>query len=92
MFHETIARMCVATQSALENPRLFALTQAALIQLNGAAAAQGLALCAAHLLKALAFLGLRPSLSSCVGCGAEMTAECQDAMVFAPFLFTSGLF
>lgn len=73
------------TQSGLENPRLFALTEAALLQLNRADTIQAPALCAAHLLKALAFLGLRPCLTSCVGCGSDMTVNRPDALVFVSY-------
>lgn len=61
------------TQMGLENPRLFALTQAALASLCRVPAAQVPAVCAAHLLKTLAFAGLRPSLDVCVGCGQPVS-------------------
>lgn len=60
------------TQMGLENERLFALTRAALTSLGRVEATQVPAICAAHLLKALAFAGLRPSLDVCVGCGREV--------------------
>ncbi len=57
------------TQTGLENARLFALTRTALASLCRVDAAQAPAVCAAHLLKTLAFAGLRPSLDTCVVCG-----------------------
>ncbi|MCB7036919.1 DNA repair protein RecO [Eggerthella sinensis] len=62
------------TQMGLENERLFALTRAALASLGRVEAAQVPAVCAAHLLKTLAFAGLRPSLDMCVGCGRTLPA------------------
>lgn len=73
------------TQDGLESPRLFALTQAALACLNTASATQAPALCAAHLLKALALSGLRPSLTSCVGCGCNVALERSDQVVFVSY-------
>ncbi|MEI3230765.1 MAG: DNA repair protein RecO [Gordonibacter pamelaeae] len=71
------------TQEGLANPRLFALTEAALDALDGALAPQAPAVCAAHLLKALAFSGLRPSLSSCAVCGADVPGG-ADAGTWCP--------
>lgn len=69
------------TQLGLESPKLFALTRVALACLNDVEANQAPALCAAHLLKTLAFSGLRPSFSRCVGCGAEVSANHSQDMV-----------
>lgn len=60
------------TQMGLENPRLFALTCTALSSLCRVEPSQAPALCAAHLLKALALAGLRPSLDACACCGAAV--------------------
>lgn len=60
------------SQSSLENPRLFAATERALATMDSADDPHRLALAAAHLLKILAFSGLRPSLEVCVGCGAPV--------------------
>ena len=73
------------TQAGLESPRLFALTEAALARLAVAEPSQAPALCAAHLLKALAFSGLRPSLASCVGCGCEVVPSRADQPVFVSY-------
>ncbi|HIW75234.1 MULTISPECIES: DNA repair protein RecO [Gordonibacter] len=73
------------TQAGLETPRLFALTEAALTRLDAAEPSQAPALCAACLLKALAFCGLRPSLSTCVGCGAEVALGRPDELVFVSY-------
>ncbi|OUO91504.1 DNA repair protein RecO [Gordonibacter sp. An230] len=56
-------------QDGLENPRLFALTRAALSSLGRVEAARAPAIVAGHLLKALAFAGLRPSFDVCAVCG-----------------------
>lgn len=61
-----------ATHTGLENPRLFALTRTALAALGRARPQQAPAMCAAHLVKALALLGLRPSFALCARCGAEV--------------------
>lgn len=63
------------TQMELENPRLFALTRAALASLGRVDALRAPTVCAAHLLKALAFAGLRPSLDVCAGCGRPVAAQ-----------------
>lgn len=73
------------TQMGLESPRVFALTEAALARLDEAPASQAPAFCAAHLLKTLAFSGLRPSLTACVGCGAEVDTDRPDAVVFVSY-------
>ena len=76
------------TQKGLANPRLFALTEAALGALDAAKAPQAPAVCAAHLLKALALSGLRPSLSSCAVCGAEVRGGAEAGTV--PLSFCEG--
>lgn len=68
------------TQAGLENPRLFDLTRAGLSSLGRAEAPQVPAVCAAHLLKTLAFAGLRPSLDVCAGCGRGVVAGLPDAL------------
>lgn len=60
------------TQLGLENPRLFGLTRAGLAALGDCERRAVPALTAAHLLKALAFAGFRPNLSSCAVCGRDM--------------------
>ena len=60
------------TQAGLENPRLFALTQAAFAHLCACSVGQAPALTAAHLLKTLAFCGFRPCLHVCVHCGGPV--------------------
>lgn len=76
------------TQAGLENPRLFALTRAALASLGRVEPAQVPAVCAAHLLKTLAFAGLRPSLDVCVGCGRDVPPGPEGA--FAPLSYQEG--
>mgnify|MGYP004473963465 CR=1 FL=1 len=63
------------TQEGLPVPRLFDMTHVAFGALEGADAARVPLIAAAHLLKALSFAGLRPHLSSCVACGADVRAQ-----------------
>lgn len=69
------------TQEGLTNPRLFSLTKAALDALDAASAPLAPAICAAHLLKALAFAGFRPSLSSCAVCGSAVQSNSDKEAV-----------
>ena len=69
------------TQMGLENPRLFALTRTALSSLGRVDHAQVPAVCAAHLLKTLAFAGLRPSLDVCVSCGRDVEAVPESGLM-----------
>ena len=69
------------TQMGLENPRLFALTRTALSSLGRVDPAQVPAVCAAHLLKTLAFAGLRPSLDVCVSCGRDVEAVPESGLM-----------
>lgn len=68
------------TLDGLENPRLFALTQTALDSLGRVEATHVPKICAAQLLKTLAFVGLRPSLRVCVCCGREVPLEGADGV------------
>lgn len=58
-------------QLGLENSKLFEMTEKALKLLSGADISDVLPLTAAHLLKACAFSGFRPSLKNCVICGSK---------------------
>ncbi len=60
------------TQTELEDTQLFALTQTAFECLGRVETSQVPVITAAHLLKALAFAGLRPSFEQCVGCGQAL--------------------
>ncbi|MCL2826395.1 MAG: DNA repair protein RecO [Eggerthellaceae bacterium] len=62
-------------QAGLSNPRLFDMTVAAFSCLDSAALETVPALTAAHLLKALAFVGLRPMLTACAVCGSPIARE-----------------
>ncbi len=73
------------TQMGLESPRLFALTEVALAKLSTAEVEQAPALCAAHLLKALAFSGLRPSFSTCVCCGSDVSRTHADTPLYLSY-------
>ena len=59
-------------QDGLDNERLFPLFEAFLENLELASAKEGLALCGAAILKIMAYLGFKPSLSSCVECGRSI--------------------
>lgn len=60
------------SQVNLPTPKLFAMTQVALACLARVDLAQVPLVTAAHLLKTLAFAGLRPSFTSCVSCGCDI--------------------
>lgn len=62
-----------ATLDSLENDKLFPLTFKALHLLNETApeSDHALPLCIAHLIKAVSFLGFKPQLRQCIGCGSE---------------------
>ncbi len=75
------------TQMGLENPHLFALTQVALSSLGKADTSRVPMICAAHLLKTLAFVGLRPSFDRCVGCGNPLPIVQTSRVAFS---FTEG--
>ena len=60
---------------------LFALTRTALSSLGRVDPAQVPAVCAAHLLKTLAFAGLRPSLDACVSCGRDVEAVPESGLM-----------
>lgn len=75
---ELLARV---TQDALENSRLFDLTCVALESLVRVEPSMAPAICAAHLLKTLAFIGVRPGLHSCVVCGQKSSQWKSGNMV-----------
>ena len=70
-------------QRDLENPRLFQATARALEVMDGADDAHRLAVASAHLVKTLAFAGLRPSLEVCVGCGAPIDLREGERLPFS---------
>lgn len=76
------------TQMGLENPQLFALTRTAFSCLGSVGADKAPLICAAHLLKALAFAGLRPNLVTCVACGTPVSLEGADP--FVPLSYREG--
>lgn len=76
------------TQMGLESPHLFALTKTALGSLGHVAPAQVPAVCAAHLIKVLAFCGLRPSFDTCVECGCKVQRTRPDDLV--PLSYREG--
>ena len=68
------ASLCVelldrATLGALESPQLYPLTMKALSYLCTCELEQTLTISAAHLIKAVSFLGFKPELHECIGCG-----------------------
>lgn len=73
------------TQRELAVPKLFELTQVALAALNATEVEKAPAMTAAHLLKALAFLGIRPSLDVCVKCGSPLDLTSGGDMIGLSF-------
>lgn len=71
------------SQRDLANPRLFQATEKVLSALDHADSGHRLALSTAHLIKTLAFSGLRPSLEVCVGCGAPLTLSEGEKLPFS---------
>ncbi len=69
------------TQAGLANPSLFPLTQTALRVMQEADEGQVYSITAAHLLKTLAFVGLKPSFDFCVTCGASVPLESNGSML-----------
>lgn len=63
------------SQLGLENEQLFPLTSVALASLGRVDVPHVPGLSAAHLLKTLAFAGLRPSFDRCVSCGCEVLSH-----------------
>ena len=72
------------TLDALESPKLFPLTRTALAALGTAEVPQVPGLCAAHLLKTLAFSGFRPSFSACAACGRPLDLSARGNVPFSP--------
>ncbi|MBR5259528.1 MAG: DNA repair protein RecO [Eggerthellaceae bacterium] len=73
-------------QEGLENPVLFKASSVAYSALNEAELSAAPAICAAHLLKTLAYAGLRPSFEACVGCGCEIDENVESLR----FSFSEG--
>ena len=73
------------TQLELENEKLFALTRSALEHLEKADTKSVPVLTAAHLLKAMAFSGFKPSLTTCVCCGKSVDVSDADSTVFVSY-------
>lgn len=64
--------MARLSQPDLASPKLYALTSSALDRMEESDPSAALALCAAHMLKAFAFSGFRPSFDRCVVCGSRI--------------------
>lgn len=80
-----------ATLSSLENKNLYPLTVKALHLLSEVESGQVLLFCAAHLIKTLSFLGFKPELSLCVGCGNDQViARCLDEGRSCTFSYLEG--
>lgn len=60
------------TQMGLENPKLFAMSDAALAKIDEVDTALVPSITAGHLLKALSLAGFRPSISTCALCGSPV--------------------
>ncbi|MCL1796852.1 MAG: DNA repair protein RecO [Eggerthellaceae bacterium] len=69
------------TERNLANPRLFELTQTAFKALCDASPHKAVSLTAAHLLKTLALVGLKPSFDACSLCGCDIDLDNADALV-----------
>lgn len=83
--------MARLSQPDLASPRLFALTSSALGHAEGVDASGAVALCAAHMLKAFAFAGFRPSFDRCVTCGKPIDlAELAASWRTVPFSAAEG--
>lgn len=72
-----------STQISLENDRLFPMSVSALEHMQQVSLQTSLALCAAHLLKTLAYLGVRPNLDSCSLCGATVDLASSEEFSFS---------
>lgn len=70
--------MARLSQPGLEAPKLFSLTSSALSHIDQSDESEALALCAACMLKAFAFAGVRPHLAQCVACGKPLEAPPID--------------
>ncbi len=77
-----------ASLEDLENSQIFPLSQKALSTLENSESAYAPSICAAHLLKALAFLGFKPNLVSCVACGLPIIDTSSQASI--PFSVIDG--
>ncbi len=71
------------TQPSLEEPRLFQASSVAFAALEEASRSGAPAIAAAHLLKTLAFSGLRPALEGCVVCGGPAQEQARGMMRFS---------
>lgn len=76
------------TQADLDEPRLFRASSVAFDALEAAPRALAPAIAGAHLLKVLAFAGLRPSLDACIVCGMPLDVALTDVTV--RFSFREG--
>jgi DNA repair protein RecO (recombination protein O) len=72
--------LAFVSDDGLADARLFVMTSAAFRKMGEAKASDALALCAAHLLKILSVIGFRPSLDSCIRCGAHVSLGCRDTV------------
>lgn len=78
------------TQQDLEEPRLFQASSVAFSSLEDAPASMAPALAGAHLLKTLAFAGLRPSLDTCAVCGTLLDLAHTPTNARMRFSFSEG--
>lgn len=72
-----------ATQEALPHPALYPSTAAFLAALDAADERALPAIAAADLLKAISYLGFRPSFDRCVSCGRTVDVRGADAVAFS---------
>lgn len=78
------------TQQDLDEPRLFQASSVAFAALEEAPVPLVPALAGAHLLKTLAFAGLRPSLNACAACGTPLDVARMPADARMRFSFSEG--
>lgn len=68
-----------ATLGALESPQLYPLSMKALSYLCSCDLEQTLTISSAHLIKAVSFLGFKPELHECIGCGSAAFLQEEGA-------------
>lgn len=78
------------TQQDLDEPRLFQASSTAFNTLETVTVESAPAIAAAHLLKTLAFAGLRPGLNGCTVCGAPIDLSSTAEAAPLRFSFSEG--
>ena len=73
--------ICHVAQQGLEQPRLFDMTAAAFSAIAQERPEQALLVTVADLIKTMALMGYRPSLSSCISCGRAIEYDRDDMRI-----------